>query len=249
MGRASVRAMASGRSTRGEEVYQRIKADLVGGTFQPGSKLPSAMLTQRYGASASVIREGLSRLVEQGLVRSEPQQGYRVAPISIADLEDLATARCVIEIQALKLSIERGDLAWESSLVAAHHALERTPLDLADYASSRNDPWTIVHRRFHEVLLEGCPSQRLISVAIALRDSGELYRRWSQRADEGDIRPVAQEHRLITRAALDRDVTRACQLLEEHIRLTACSITARARAEGFMDVSAVVDEHEPAVAR
>ena len=223
--------MASSSSTRGEEVFQRIKGDLVGGVFEPGSKLPFAMLTERYGASASVIREGLSRLVEQGLVRSEPQQGYRVAPVSVEDLDDLVTARCAVETQALKLSIEHGDLHWESSLVAVHHCLERTPLDLTDYAGSQNDPWTVVHRRYHEVLLEGCPSKRLVSVAMALRDSGELYRRWSQPLEEGGTRPVADEHRSITQAVLDRDATRACRLLDEHIRLTARMVALRCHAE------------------
>ncbi|WP_419865017.1 GntR family transcriptional regulator [Candidatus Poriferisodalis sp.] len=230
--------MAPSSSTRGEDVYQRIKVDLVSGEFWPGSKLPFAMLTERYGSSASVIREGLSRLVEQGLVRSEPQLGYRVAPVSIRDLKDLTMARCAVETQALRLSLQHGDLAWESSVVAAIHALERTPVGTQPASA---DPWPLVHRRFHEALLEGCPSQRLINTALGLRDAAELYRRWSVPADDNGNRDLNHEHRAIADAAINRDAEAACRLLEEHLNLTARLLVERGLQEGFLDESELVE--------
>ena len=230
--------MASTTATRGEEVYQRMRSDIVAGEFRPGSKLRFAMLTGRYESSASVIREGLARLVEQGLVLSEPQQGYRVAPVSIRDLKDLTLARCAVESQALRLSLEHGDLAWESSLVAAIHALERTPVGSRP---SPGDPWPVVHRRFHEILLEGCPSQRLINTALGLRDAGELYRRWSVPADDNGNRDLNQEHRAIADAAINRDAESACSLLEEHLNLTARLLVERGLQEGFLEDSELIE--------
>lgn len=215
-----------------------MRSDIVAGEFRPGSKLRFAMLTGRYESSASVIREGLARLVEQGLVLSEPQQGYRVAPVSIRDLKDLTLARCAVESQALRLSLEHGDLAWESSLVAAIHALERTPVGSRP---SPGDPWPVVHRRFHEILLEGCPSQRLINTALGLRDAGELYRRWSVPADDNGNRDLNQEHRAIADAAINRDAESACSLLEEHLNLTARLLVERGLQEGFLEDSELIE--------
>ena len=113
---------APSRCTRG------CAADILAGRLTPGAKLPFAELVARYGGSTSVIREGLARLVEQGLVQAEPQHGFRVVPLSIGDLDDLTTARCELEGLVLRLSIEAGDLEWESGIVAAHHTLERTPM-------------------------------------------------------------------------------------------------------------------------
>lgn len=230
--------MASTTATRGEEVYQRVRSDIVAGEFRPGSKLRFAMLTGRYESSASVIREGLARLVEQGLVLSEPQQGYRVAPVSIRDLKDLTLARCAVESQTLRLSLEHGDLAWESSLVAAIHALERTPVGSKP---SPGDPWPVVHRRFHEILLEGCPSKRLINTALGLRDAAELYRRWSVPADDNGNRDLNQEHRAIADAAINRDAESACSLLEEHLNLTARLLLERGLQEGFLEDSELIE--------
>ncbi len=219
--------MATSSQTRGEAVYQQMRDDIVKGVFRPGQKLPFAVLTDRYESSASVIREGLARLVEQGLAQSEPQQGYRVASVSVSDLRDLTLARQAVETQALRLSIEHGDLAWESSVVATIHALERTPV--------MTDGWAELHRRFHEVLLEGVPSKRLIATALGMRDSAELYRRWSAHADDGGERDVDGEHRAIADATLARDPDRACALLSEHLQTTADLLVQRGLAEGFLE--------------
>ena len=53
--------MAGSSQTRGDEVFRRMRDDIVAGEFKPGQKLPFAMLTERYESSASVIREGLAR--------------------------------------------------------------------------------------------------------------------------------------------------------------------------------------------
>ena len=122
------RVGADRATTRTEQVYGQLRADILAGALQPGARLPFAELSARYRSSTSAIREGLQRLVEQGLVTSEPQLGFRVVTLSIADLEDLTTARREIEGLALRYSIEHGDLAWEAGVVAAWHTLERTPL-------------------------------------------------------------------------------------------------------------------------
>src|SRR5512143_1792260 len=86
----TVRRMGtSGSLTRSEQVYTRLRADILAGRLLPGSKLRFADLTKRYECSMSVVREGLSRLAEQGLVQSEPQHGFHVSPLSLDDLVDL----------------------------------------------------------------------------------------------------------------------------------------------------------------
>jgi len=50
-----------------------------------------------------------------------------VVPASPEDLRHLTEARVVIEPLVLRQSVERGDLAWESDILAAHHAMRRLP--------------------------------------------------------------------------------------------------------------------------
>jgi DNA-binding GntR family transcriptional regulator len=216
--------------TRSEQVYTQLRADILSGRVLPGTKLRFADLTERYDCSTSVVREGLSRLAEQGLVQSEPQHGFHVTPLSQDDLDDLTTARCEIEGLVLRMSIENGDIAWESEVVAAHHALDRTPMETDGDPIVMSEEWTLAHARFHQALLSACPNQRLRNMAVSLRDAAELYRRWSRPIGHDDDRDVQGEHRALVGAALRGDATEAVRLLEEHLRRTTRALGSRDRA-------------------
>ncbi|WP_349318999.1 GntR family transcriptional regulator [Mycolicibacterium canariasense] len=202
-----------------EEVHDRLRADILAGVFTPGEKLRFAPLGSEYAASIGVLREALTRLAEQGLVVSEPRIGFRVRPLTREDLDDLTTVRIDIESLALRRAIDLGDMAWESALVAAHHTLERTPM-MTDAEPVRvSDTWERAHAQFHRALVAGCGSPRLIAIAETLRNSSELYRRWSQPLDRE--RDVAAEHRAILDSTLGRDGNRAVAALCAHYERTA----------------------------
>lgn len=207
-------------ATRTEQVYGQLRADILSGRLPPAARLPFAELSERYGGSMSAIREGLQRLVEQGLVVSAPQLGFQVVALSAPDLLDLTVARCEIEGLALRYSIAHGDLAWESEIVACLYALERTPLDSDGGDQPLSDDWVRAHQRFHRGLLAACPNNRLRAIASNLRDASELYRSWSKQAEKS-TRDIDAEHRGIADAVLARDADLASRLLEQHLRTTA----------------------------
>lgn len=211
-------ATSPARANTGE-VYDQLRADILGGVHKPGGKLKFAELGDRYGASVSVIREALTRLVEARLVESEPRIGFRVAPLSLEDLRDLTATRIDLESIAVRYAIQRGDMAWEAELVAAHHRLERTPIVTQQGPERVSDEWEAAHATFHRMVLAGCNSPRLMAMTDVLRDGSELYRRWSQPQEPG--RDVLAEHRRILQAILDRDIDAAIHALGDHYRRTA----------------------------
>jgi DNA-binding GntR family transcriptional regulator len=210
--------MAAG-PTRTQAVYDQMRADILAGRLPPGSRLLFNQLIARYDASMGVLREGLSRLVEQGLVQTEPQLGFRVTPLSQQDLRDLTAARCAIESLVLREAVDNGSLAWEAGVLAAHHTLLRTPQSYADDPARLTDEWVAAHADYHRALLDGCANARLRGIAGALRDSAELYRRWSVPLGGGH-RDIAAEHRRILDAVLDRKADAAVAALTEHIQHT-----------------------------
>jgi DNA-binding GntR family transcriptional regulator len=208
--------------TRNEAIFSQIREDILTGELAPGTRLRFAEMCARYNTSVGVVREALTRIAEQGLARSEPQLGFSVVPVSIRDLRELTDLRCDIEGLTLRYAVLGGDLAWESSIVAAHHLLSRTPTRSADGSNTLNDEWSVAHKNFHEALLEGCPNRRLKGIALSLRDSAEVYRRAAQRRPMGQTsqRDVAAEHRELLEAAVNRDADAAVDALQRHIRAT-----------------------------
>jgi DNA-binding GntR family transcriptional regulator len=206
--------------TRQDDAYQRIRADVLAGRLKPGQKLPFAELSESYPFSVGVLREALSRLVEQGLVENEPQRGYFVTPLSRTDLLNLTVARREIETLTLRHAMANGDFAWESEVLAAHHRLATTSFYALGDPSRISEEWAEAHSVFHQTLLSGSENPRLTAIATQLRASAELYRRWSLPLGHGESRDIAQEHRAIVDAVLVHDVELAVRLLTDHINLT-----------------------------
>jgi DNA-binding GntR family transcriptional regulator len=109
--------------TRVEDVYARIRADILSGQLQTGQRLRLAALCKDHAVSLSIIREALTRLAAEKLVRAKPQQGFAVIGLSTEELRDMTFARIAVESVALRRSIERGDIEWQGRLLAAHHRL------------------------------------------------------------------------------------------------------------------------------
>jgi GntR family transcriptional regulator, carbon starvation induced regulator len=208
-----------------ERVYVRLRGEILGGQLAPGQKLRPSELSAVHDVSLNVVREALSRLAGERLVRALPQQGFVVVELSVADLVDLTEVRSTIETAALRRSIERGDLHWESSLVAAHHELARTPKVTPDNPDGVNQAWMQAHNLFHQATLSGCGSQRLMEIIAGLGESASIYRLWSHQYDQ-DRRDISSEHLAIFEATLARDADLACRLHQEHIQRTVDIVIA-----------------------
>jgi DNA-binding GntR family transcriptional regulator len=140
-------------------------------------------------------------------------------------MADITHMRLMLDIPALRSSIESGDDAWEGSVVSAFHRLELVESRLPDGPVILDDTWSELHREFHLSLLAACPSERQRHWGASLFDQAERYRRFS-----GRFRKVAKrktnDHRRIMDAALKRDADTACALLEEHILGTLRNVQA-----------------------
>ncbi len=207
-------------ATKADLVFDHLRGDILAGRHRPGDRLRYAELCDRYATSMGVLREALLRLVEQGLVVGEAQHGFRVVPLSTADLLELTEACYQLEALTLRSAVTDGDVNWESRLIAAHHLLVRSPQLDPDDPERLSDTWVTAHEKFHAALLDGCANQRLKSVAATMRASAELYRRWSVPLGGESGRDIPGEHAGILEAAVARDTPRAVGLLTAHIRRT-----------------------------
>jgi DNA-binding GntR family transcriptional regulator len=210
--------MTRSGSTRVDEVYARIRRDILSGQYPPGGRLGTVALQQRYKVSNGLLREILPRLVAEGLAVAKPQRGFWVIEVSREDLRHLTEARVIIETIALRQSIQDGDLAWESAVLAAHHTLASLASRLPD--GSLNSEWLEAHAQFHGALLAGGPNLRLRSLAESLRDVTEVYRCWSRGLGQPAERDIAAEHRAIMEATLARDANLAVAELTLHVEKT-----------------------------
>lgn len=204
----------------GTPIVDEIRHEILRGTWRPGERLPLAELAEKLGTSTTVVREALSRLAGDGLVKNVPNRGFFIKDLNLRELADLTELRCVSEALAAELSLLRGDVTWESELLAVHHQLARTPRRDPKNPGRVTDDWQRVHKAFHAKVLAACDCHPMIKLASDLSDATELYRVWAAPSVAASARDVEKEHQDILDAALDRDSKKLAKLLREHYEAT-----------------------------
>ena len=225
--------------TMSRYIRNELRRLIVVGEWAPGERLQLAGLSERFKTSSTVIREALTRLAGERLVVLRPNRGFFIPTLSQDELRDITHLRCVNEEFAVGLAIERGDLTWESDLIAAHHTMERTPT--RDDNNQLTSEWAVVHQKFHNQLLAACGVPVLLDLCSTLSDLTQLYNRWAVSATNWSGRDLSVEHRQILDAALDRDAELTGQLLTQHYKSTLDAIT-KLDVEAGLPVEAVSSE-------
>jgi DNA-binding GntR family transcriptional regulator len=212
--------------------FDFLRADVLNGVLKPQERLRVQALSARYQIGATAIREALSRLVTEGLVQVEDQRGFKVAPVSRADLIDLTDTRVDLESMTLTHAIRRGDTAWEADVMASYHRLSKCPPPTSAPAAAT---WGVMHRAFHETLLAGCGSVWLQTLCRLLYDKSERYRHLANIRTRSRTANRSDEHKELMEAVLRRDGPLACRLLAEHYQRTTEIILQSEEAQAMFE--------------
>jgi len=216
-------------STLTGSVYQQLRTDVLQGRLRPGEKLRAEALRRRFHTTSSPIREALNRLLVEGFVSLEEQKGFRVAPVSAADLSELVKARIWIDGIAITESIKRSATDWEENLILALHRLSKSRRGGSSQADME---WEKLHRAFHLALINGCGSRWIIRISERLFDAAERYRLLT--AHELSERDELAEHRAIVDACTRGEGERAMKLLEHHYGQTFERIAGSMAGKAFL---------------
>lgn len=204
------RRPGGGKATRASTVADALRRAILRGDLAPGQKVNLDQLREAHQVSLSPLREAVSRLVAGGLVEFEDQRGYRIAPVSAANLEEVTRLRAELEGMALDQAILRAGLDWESDVLSALHRLSRSPRDTSDPTSL--DTWDEAHLQFHRALIGGCDMPLLLGFCDTLLAQNQRYHRLHP-----DAPCPPEDHGAIAEAAIRRDGAAAVSLLRTHI--------------------------------
>jgi DNA-binding GntR family transcriptional regulator len=203
--------------SRTQNVYQQLRDDMLSCVFVPGQRLRIAPLAKAYSVNPGMLREALSRLTAEGLIESTPQKGFKVTDISPNDLMQLSSAQSEIESLCLRRAIERGDLEWESRLVAAHYQLVATPQTTECAPQQYCQKFVQAYYAFKSALVAACDNQWLGRMRDTLNAQSVRYQLLS--TPTGD--DIAAQYKPVIEATLARNADLACSLLTEVIQRRA----------------------------
>lgn len=195
------------------ECYLKLRQMILTGAMPPGKKLKIEELRGLLKTGASPVREALSLLTSDMLVERIDQRGFRAAPVSKANFEEILMLRCALEDMALRASLANSDTAWEERVVLSHHHMGR-----AD--RTQTEVFEAAHKAFHMALLSNADMPMLERYCGQLYDLNIRYRYLAADGPRYGERSIAAEHEEIMNAALERDGDKASASLVAHYRRT-----------------------------
>src|SRR4051794_8063646 len=104
-------------------IANQLTEAVMDGTLEPGQQLGEVELAGQLGVSRGPLREAMQRLVQQGILRSEPHRGVFVASLTDEDVRDIYLARTAIEVAACRLVLGSHPHRTADRLAKAHRAM------------------------------------------------------------------------------------------------------------------------------
>jgi DNA-binding GntR family transcriptional regulator len=200
-----------------EDVHAALRARIVEGQFPPGSRLQDVQLAGELGVSRTPIREALLRLATEGLVESDPNRGFFVAPLRREEV--LQTYPIVWTLECLAL-----DSAAPLSS-AQIKALRQINAEMAAASADavRRQECDV---RWHQTLVEPCGNRRLLDLLASLK---QIIRRYEcvYMLDPALVRRSVRDHTEILEALVDNKREMARRLLERNWRAGMESVLGR----------------------
>lgn len=191
-----------------EKIYGRLRADMISCRLPPGLEIREAELAARFGVSKSPVRDALMRLEREGLVITLPRQGYRVAPVSLADVQDMFHLREALERACVERIVRRATDAQLAEL-DRFRRFDGTSWDGGFVAYNRD---------FHHAVSRIAGNARLHSQLADLIDQMERAVQLSVSSlKKDDPQALVDEHCEIIDALQARQLARAQRLVSQHV--------------------------------
>ena len=198
-----------------ENIFKKIKYDIVFGNLEPDQKLKLNLLQTEYNVSISILREVLSRLCGDGFIIYKVQKGFFVSPISKKDLYEIADLRIILETHALEISIKNKDYEWEAELLGAYHKLNHAENELEKNNLNAKSLWTKYDAEFHQMLIKKCNSLNLIRIHEVIFDK---YLRYQLLILKYRGKDSIKEHKDLLDYSLISNIQKAQNTLRDHIK-------------------------------
>jgi DNA-binding GntR family transcriptional regulator len=201
----SERAVSRGsrKTSLRQKVYEALRQEIRGGSILPGDLLRERELADVYGVSKTPVREALSLLEQENLVKAIPRAGYMVTQLTFRDLQEVHQLRVTLESMAARL--------------AAENITEEELRELEGLiATSEPEEALVFNHKFHSAIARASGNSRLAKMIEQLLDDTD---RWAA-LDVARLSPAVLliGHRAELEALRTRDPDVAEKAMREHVQ-------------------------------
>ncbi|MEU9451249.1 GntR family transcriptional regulator [Streptomyces sp. NPDC048277] len=191
-------------SVRGQ-ILDALRTALVSGELAPGEVYSAPALGERFGVSATPVREAMQQLALEGAVEVVPNRGFRVVERGARELAELAEVRALIEVPVMmRLARNVPAERW-----AALRPLAEESVRVA--ATGCRATYVEADRAFHRAVLALAGNEQLVQIAE------DLHRRaLPLRGTRAGLMSDAAEHLALLEALIAGELDAVRALVTGH---------------------------------
>lgn len=199
------------RASLREQVTEALRAALVSGSLRAGVVYSAPGLAERFGVSATPVREAMLDLVQAGLVAAVPNKGFRVVELTERDLDEYTAIRVLLEPPTVA---EVAACAPRDAVAALRPLAEQ----IVRAAVGRDVlAYVEADTAFHLALLGLAGNTHLVEVVRDLRYRSRLYGVPALAAND-ELEPSARQHLDLLDVVAAGDAARAERMTRDHLR-------------------------------
>jgi DNA-binding GntR family transcriptional regulator len=209
--------------TLSDQLVDVVRQRILTGAAVADQPIRQDALATELGVSKIPLREALTRLEQEGLVRSHANRGYFVRALDAQEAEEVYSLRLQLEPDTAAQAAIRATEAERAAAVAALKALN-------SHTGERRTALVSLNRDFHMALVR--PSGLPISVQFLerLQVLGDRYV-YKHLEPLGRDERAASEHAHLLQLWLDRDGAGVAEALRQHIESTLVDLRRQLSAE------------------
>ncbi len=216
----------------GEVTYEILREKIISKEFSPGQRLNLEAIEQQLGISRTPLKEALTRLEMEGLIKIVPRCGTYVTDPTPEEIAESFDVRRVLEVYAVELVTQRAsaeDLRRLRAMVQ-----ELGSLAAAKDRDAIYPRYLELDHDFHRQLVALSGNQRLCQVHDQLNVHAQMAR-IRYRRSERELDVAQAEHERIMAALEANDAETAKAEMDAHLR--------RAKRSLLADMGSDYDQH------
>lgn len=197
-----------------QQAYDRIRDLLRSGAISPGTRVSSLGLSKRLGISRTPVREALSRLCADGVVREVPGFGVKVHVPDEKELTELYAMRELLECYAAREAanhISADEITRLDEQLKQWRAIARSLRDGTETTLDNRlqDRWIKIDEKFHEIVLAAARNDLLSKMVDDMRLTARTLETQHPNLSLGPLARTLLDHTRLMRALARRDAEAA----------------------------------------
>lgn len=189
-------------------VFEALRRAIIEGELKDGDPLRQDEIAKLFNTSRIPVREAITMLEQQGLVKNHRFKGAVVVGLSIAEASEIFDFRCIVDAHVIRAAVPHMTpaLIEEARAICTAFANTTDPMQ-----------WGDLNRAFHITLYQASNLPFHLATLTNAMDRLDRYLRAQLLLTDGHARSNA-EHLAILEACASGDSEAAANLTVAHIR-------------------------------